>query len=193
MSEYAAFAYTTALNDLLADSNHVKYFGDMTVVYWAEENSAACQNCFAELLESEEECSNQFLDSVMKGVKEKNINFEGTKLNYENPFYILGLSPNSARISIRFFMRKTFGDIIKNLAKHYSDLKIIKPSSKKFENIPLWQILAATIPPNSKEKSTLPLMSGAVVQAVMTRQNYPASLFQNVLLRIKADNNVTYE
>ena len=141
MSEYAAFAYTTALNDLLADSNHVKYFGDMTVVYWAKGNR---ENCVA-------------------------------------------------RLSIRFFMRKTFGAVIKNLAKHYSNLNIIKPSSEKFENIPLWQILAATVPPNSKEKSALPLMSGAVVQAVMTRQNYPASLFQNVLLRIKADNNVTYE
>ena len=71
VSEYAAFAYTTALNDLISDSNHVKYFGDMTVVYWAEENSKTYQDCFAGLWESDEETSTQNLNSVMEGVKKK--------------------------------------------------------------------------------------------------------------------------
>ena len=46
VSEYAAFAYTTALNALLADSSHVKVFGDTTLVYWAEQDSETYQNCF---------------------------------------------------------------------------------------------------------------------------------------------------
>ena len=103
------------------------------------------------------------------------------------------MSPNTARISIRFFLRENFGEIIENLAKHYSDLKIIKPSCKKFENIPLWQILAATVPPNSKDKSASHLMAGAVIRAIMTGQNYPVSLFQNVLIRAKSAPEVTYE
>ena len=36
VSEYAAFAYTTALNALLADRKHCKLIGDTTVVCWAE-------------------------------------------------------------------------------------------------------------------------------------------------------------
>ena len=192
VSEYAAFAYTTALNDLLSDSDHVKYFGDMTVVYWAEETGEACQNVFSELLEPDE-ISNKLLNEVMEGIHKNNVNYDGVNLNFENPFYILGLSPNSARLSVRFFLKQNFGDVIKNLAKHYSDLKIIKPSYKKFENIPLWQILAAAVSPKSKDKTPSPIMSGVVVKAIMSGQNYPVSLFQNVLIRIKTENEVSYE
>ncbi len=192
VSEYATFAYTTALNDLLSDSTHVKYFGDMTVAYWAEENSDACQNAFSDFLEAKE-LSDKTLNAIIEGIQKHNVNYDGVDLNFDNPFYILGLSPNSARLSIRFFLRKTFGEVIKNIAKHYADLKIIKSYFTKSDNIPLWQILAATIPPHAKEKSASPLMAGALVQAVMTGQNYPESLFQNVLHRTKFTHEVTYE
>jgi len=194
VSEYAAFAYGAALNDLLSDSEHVKYFGDATVVYWADENSTECQDCFLGLLEpKEDEISNKDLNEIMKGIQAKNLVFEGKKLNYENPFYILGLSPNSARLSIRFFLEKNFGEVVENIAKHYRDLKITKPSFKKFENIPLWQILAATVSPKSKDKASSPLMSGAVIKSIMTGQNYPVSLFQNAILRVKTEHEITYE
>lgn len=192
ISEYAAFAYTTALNDLLSDSSHVKYFGDTTVVYWAEENSDACQDCFSELLEPAE-MSNQLLNQVMEGIHKNNVNYDGVDLNFENPFYILGLSANVARLSVRFFLKQNFGEVMKNLARHYSDLKIVKPSYKKFENIPLWQILATTVSQKSKDKTPSPIMSGAAVRAIMSGQNYPVSLFQNVLIRIKAENDGTHE
>ena len=194
VSEYAAFAYGAALNDLLSDSEHVKYFGDATVVYWADENSTECQDCFLGLLEpKEDEISNKDLNEIMKGIQAKNLVFEGKKLNYENPFYILGLSPNSARLSIRFFLEKNFGEVVENIAKHYRDLKITKPSFKKFENIPMWQILAATVSPKSKDKASSPLMSGAVIKSIMTGQNYPVSLFQNAILRVKTEREITYE
>lgn len=194
ISEYAAFAYTTALNDLLSDSEHVKFFGDMTVVYWAEENSEECQNVVAELLEPKDDTiSNETLNILIKGIQEKNLNFKETKLDYENPFYILGLSPNSGRLSVRFFLKNNLGEVVKNIAKHYEDIKIIKPAFKKFENIPLWQILAATVSPKSKDKSAAPLMSGAVVRAVFTGGKYPFSLLQNAILRVKSEHEITYE
>ena len=193
ISKDATFAYTTALNDLLADSNHRKFFGDMTVVYWAEENSDECQDFFEELLSpNEEEISNENLSDIMKGIEKKNIKFNGTKLDYENPFYILGLSPNNARISVRLFLQKSFGEVIANIAKHYEDFRIIKPLTAP-EYIPLWRILASTVSSKSNDKSASPLMSGAVVKAVMTGQNYPVSLLQNVILRIRAEHNITYE
>jgi CRISPR-associated protein Csd1 len=105
----------------------------------------------------------------------------------------LGLSPNSGRISIRFFLEKNFGEIVKNISKHYEDLKIIKPTFKKSEYIPLWQILNATVSSKSKDKSASPLMSGAVIRAIMTGENYPVSLFQNAILRVKSDYDSTEE
>ena len=182
ISKYATFAYTTALNDLLADQNHVKFFGDMTVVYWAEENNTQCQDIFSGLLfPSEDNMSDDTLATIMKGIKEKNINFNGTDLQYKNPFYILGLSPNNARLSVRLFLQKSFGEVVNNIAKHYDDLRITK-SVVAPDYLPFWRILKATIPSQSKEKISSPLMTGALVKAIMSGQNYPVSLLQNVIL-----------
>ena len=43
MGKYAAFAYTAALNHLLADRNNVQLIGDTTVVCWAEGADPAYQ------------------------------------------------------------------------------------------------------------------------------------------------------
>ena len=33
--------------------------------------------------------------------------------------YILGLAPNAARLSVRFFYKNTFGELMKNVNAHY--------------------------------------------------------------------------
>ena len=44
VGSYAAFAYTTALNHLLSDREHVQHIGDATVVCWAEGGEDAYQD-----------------------------------------------------------------------------------------------------------------------------------------------------
>ena len=193
ISKYVAFAYTTALNDLLSKQDHVKFFGDTTVIYWAEENNDECQDYLDELLfPNEGKISNDNLNELMKGIKEKDINFNGTNLDYDNPFYILGLAPNNARLSVRIFLQNSFGEVVKNIAKHYEDFRITKPLNA-IDYVPLWRILAATVSQKAKDKTSSPLMSGAVVKAIMTGQNYPVSLLQNVILRIRTEHAVTYD
>ena len=41
--------------------------------------------------------------------------YEETKLDPNMDLYILGLSPNSARLSVRFFLRNTFGGFLRNI------------------------------------------------------------------------------
>lgn len=45
VSEYAAFAYGTALNSLLADESHKIIIGDVTVVFWAEQTPKIIRIC----------------------------------------------------------------------------------------------------------------------------------------------------
>lgn len=47
VGKYAAFAYTAALNHLLADRDHVQHIGDTTVVCWAEGADDAYPGFFA--------------------------------------------------------------------------------------------------------------------------------------------------
>lgn len=189
VSQYAAFAYGTALNYLLADANHVKVLGDTTVVYWAGKQSDIYQDFFGgwgfgDNRTMDDNDLNRFFEAVQS---DQGIEYQGIQLEYDNPFYVLGLAPNAARLSVRFFMRSTFGDIVQNIAAHMKRMEIIKPSFEEFSHISIWRMLQETVSKNAKVKMASPLMAGAVMQAILGDTKYPVSLFQNVMLRIRAE------
>lgn len=105
------------------------------------------------------------------------------------PFYILGLAPNAARLSVRFFLRDSFGKLMENVNAHYARLEI---AGAKYSILPLWALLNATVR-DSKKQVPSPVVSGATVRAVFSGTPYPVSLMEAVLLRIRAERNVTWE
>ena len=189
VSKKAAFAYGTALNALLADREHTKIIGDTTMVYWAEEENEAAQDLLCGMLFGDEDkMTDDLLDAVLKKVQAgAAIDYEGVAISYANPFYILGLAPNAARLSVRFFLQGSFGDFLRNLALHMEQMKIVRPSWETRGNVPLWELLRETVNPNAKVKMASPIMAGAMLRAVLTGGKYPVSVFQNILLRIHAE------
>lgn len=193
VGKYAAFAYTTALNYLLADKKHTKHIGDATVVYWAEEAEPGYQDVFSSLLDGGEEMvTNADLDALMNTIAHGGTaNWGGIPLKPENRFYVLALAPNAARLSVRFFLRASFGKMVENLRAHYGRLEIVGDGRSKFKNIPLWALLRETVNEKSKDKSPSPQMSGDTLRAILTGGNYPATLYQQTQLRIRAEKSVT--
>ena len=189
VSKKAAFAYGTALNALLADHDHKKMIGDTTMVYWAEEDSEAAQDLLCGMLFGDEDkMTDDLLNAVLKKVQAgADIDYEGVAISYANPFYILGLAPNAARISVRFFLQGSFGDFLRNLALHMEQMTIVRPSWETRSSVPLWELLRETVNLNAKVKMASPVMAGAMLRAVLTGGRYPASVFQNILLRIRAE------
>ena len=110
----------------------------------------------------------------------------------ERPFYILGLAPNAARLSVRFFLRNSFGALMKHVNDHYERMEIVRPAYKKFSYLPLWAMLQETVNLNSRDKSPSPAMAGAAARAVFSGGRYPASLLEAVMLRIRAERNITW-
>jgi CRISPR-associated protein Csd1 len=191
--QYAAFAYTAALNHLLADRDHVYQMGDTTVVCWAEGGEAAYQSflgcaLFGALSPYEEK---DLRDMVKHLVHGDSVSFDETKLDRDKPFYVLGLSPNAARLSVQFFLRNSFGAILKNVQAHYERLEIVRPVYDPFETLPLWKLLSETVNHNSKDKSPSPGLAGEVLRAILTNTPYPATLLNGVVLRIRAEHEVT--
>lgn len=191
VSEYAAFAYTTALNTLLASKNNYMRIGDMTVVFWAEAADEANEDIFEDIFASENSIvKDEDLESFFQKVKiGEPFRVEDFIVKPEDKFYILGLSPNAARISVRFFLANTFGKFITNYEKYFREFEIVKPSFDTRVNPPLWQILQETANKNSKDKAASPLLGGAVLRSILTGINYPEALYQNTLLRAKADQD----
>lgn len=189
ISEHAAFAYGTALNQLLADQRHTQVIGDTTIVYWSEHGISACQDFMMSFLGNHAGIDDHTLDTIVTHMRNGlPVDLEGVEISPDEPFYILGLSPNAGRISVRLFLRNTFRKLVTNLSLHQERMKLEGPSWEK-QNIPLWKTLKATVNPNGKEQAASPLLSGSLFRAVLQDTKYPASAFQNILLRIFADQD----
>jgi CRISPR-associated protein Csd1 len=208
VSQYAAFAYGTVLNKLLEDRAHRLVIGDTTVVYWAESSDTAYQDVLSLLFEpnavetTEAESEKYVRDPMaikeVRGILEKissgkNVNIEdGMILNKDVRFSILGLSPNAARISIRFFIQEEFGSLLTNILRHFQDIQIEKQFKSEFDNISIWKLLNETVSPTSKDKSASPLLAGSVMRAILTGTSYPTELFNAVMIRLRAEKNINY-
>lgn len=187
---YAAFAYTTALNTLIASESNKTVLGDMTVLYWSEDADEVSDSVIGYMAFDKEDIKDAMLKQVLDAFKgNESVDLSRLPVNPDNRFYILGLSPNAARLSVRFFLASTFGGFIKNLQKYYEDVSIVKPSYDNRVSIPLWQILMETANKNSKDKAASPLLAGAAVRSILNGGRYPQALYQNILLRCKADQD----
>ena len=193
VGKYAAFAYTAALNHLLADRNNVQVIGDTTIVCWAEGAEPVYQDLFMSFMSDKmpSTISDNDLRTALRDLA-KGLPCNDLGVDPNRTFYILGLAPNAARLSVRFFLRDSFGKLMRNVNEHYERLEIVKPAYAKPGVLSLWALLRETVNLNSKDKSPSPAMAGATARAVFSGGLYPASLLEAVMLRIRAERNITW-
>ncbi|MCD8070958.1 MAG: type I-C CRISPR-associated protein Cas8c/Csd1 [Akkermansiaceae bacterium] len=209
VSEKAAFAYCNALNYLLASETNRAILGKTTsvptsVVFW----TAAPRQCASETeflakmgIDGLENASSDkaqdpallkrladSLRSIAQGQKPAN-RFEGKML--ETPFFILGLSPNAARLSVRFYRESTFGDFLNRLGAHYTAMRLQRRGGKfnDPEFISPFQILRESV----LDMKNLPARaSGDLLRAIIGGTPYPEALAAAVIRRFKADGHISY-
>lgn len=193
VGQYGAFAYTAALNDLLSDRRHYRRIGGDTYVFWAEGAEKQYEDAFGAFLDGgSEKVKDEDLASVLDALAGKKLcNWDNLPLNPENRFYVLGLAPNAARISVRFFLQDTFGVFAQRLKAHYDRLEIIRPSFDTRTQLPLWLLLQETVNQQSRDKTPSPQMAADTLRAILTGGRYPATLFQQTMLRIRAEHDIT--
>ena len=195
VSEYAAFAYTTALNLLLADRNCCQRIGDTTIVCWAENAVPAYSNAMLMFFCGGAEArgvSESDLAAALKALSQgRPVSFLDDKLDPNQNFYVLGISPNAARLSVRFFLHSSFGQFAKNLQDHADRLSITRPAFDKRENLSVWALAQETVNQRSRDKNPSPQLVGDLLRAILTGGPYPATLLNGVTLRIRAEREVT--
>lgn len=190
VGEKAAFEYTTALNTLLGkDSKQKMQVGDATTVFWSSLDSAL-EDEFADLFgEPEKDNPDKGVDAVERlllSVK------NGAFVHDEETtrFYVLGLSPNSARISVRFWHEGTVAEMERRFADWFENLRIDHGQKDK-EHLSLWRLLCS-IAPLGKSENVPPNLAGAVMRSILEGTAYPATLLSSAIVRIKAERDVTY-
>lgn len=187
VGKYAMFAYTTALNYLLAQKDYVFSLGDTAIVFWAESGEETYQRSFLNFMNPNVDNQREiqrFFKNLQAG---RELDLENMTLNPDQKFCILGLSPNAARLSVRFFYQNTFGNIITNIKRHYAEMEIVRPSWDEREYLGIWSLLMETVNQNAKDKKPLANMTSAVFESILSGGKYPENLYSNTLIRIRAE------
>lgn len=204
VSEDAAFRYGAALNRLIADREHLRYIGDTAVVYWAEDAEPMYQVVFCcGTLDGKSEIitDGDLQDAVEKLAHGRPVDVNGVPLRPDNRFYVLGLAPNAGRLSVRFFLRNTFGELLNNIQKHYDRLEIIRPEYEKAPGS-LWRLVFETqrtskevsdgqVKGSGKLDKELEKLAADLLYSILTDRPYPTSWLSKVLARIHREQNIT--
>lgn len=190
MSDYAVYAYSSALNYLLSNPASRIVIGGSTFVFWAENGNEKYSQFFMSLFDPsnerlmDEENINIRLSQIKHGLP---IDYENEKLSTDSDFHILGIAPNNGRLSVTFFSHNSFGKLISNIISHYERLAIVGVEKP----IPPNLILGQTLLPGKKFSDIPSWMSSEFITSILNNSRYPESLYSGILTRIFADGIVS--
>lgn len=207
VSQTAAFGYVTALNAMLAGKDNRLQIADSTMVFWADIGDAAVEAAFRDMLdpsladEDPEEVKDLIRsdgdaartqaqrDALLNVAQGRAVeNFAAAPLE-DTRFYVLGLSPNMARLSVRFWLESTYGDIKRCIEQHFKDT-LINPWPWKTKQ-PSLKILLAETALLRDFKNIQANLAGETMRAVLTGGRYPKTLLSSVIVRMRADQEIT--
>ena len=169
--------YTTELNYLLACKTHKLRLGETTVVFWSNKK----RNCTKQHGIFSEQCSrgNWIQKRSGNGGKyfQTSLTDSGWKsisdIAYPNTqTYILGLSPNAAQASIRFWYEDTFWNILTRMANHQNNMLVGNPN-KPQKIISISQVLIRLAPESKTWWKNVPASyENALFKAIVTGGQY---------------------
>ena len=190
VSKEAAFAYTTALNHLLRkDSVQRIQVGDASTVFWASKDDAL-EDGFSALwgaTDSKKDDPDRNANAVRALYRAVEEHGRNPVLSEETIFYILGLAPNAARISIRFWHVGTVLEVSQRIVKHFKLLEIDHKETEH-EFLPLWRLLKS-IAPLDDVKRISPNLAGDMMHSILEDLHYPSTLLAAVVQRIRAEQS----
>ena len=189
VSRAAAFAYTTALNHLLRkDSPQRMQVGDASTVFWTE-RQAPYETIFGDIFQDNPDASTDKVEALLNAVHSGHWGPMDKDLRY----HVLGLAPNAARISIRFYHCVTLQELGQRIAQHFDDLALVRgPNDARYPSLKrLLQTvcLATSSQPFGDIDRLPPNLGGAVIDAIFAGENapFPAMWLNAAIARCRAE------
>lgn len=185
------FQYTTALNTLLGKGSRQKTLvGDATMVWWASQKDIPLENGLINLFEEpekgEERVSETAIEQLLQSVETGAYKHE----EGDAKFYVLGLAPNAARLSVRFWHVGTVQEMEGRFREWFEDLRITHGPRDK-QDLSLWRLLVSTAP-QGKTENISPNLAGNIVRSILEGLPLPETLLGTLAVRFKADHDISY-
>lgn len=211
-SEAAAQRYGAALNALLGSGtrNRLKRgIGDATVVFWADASNAqeekaadAVEAVFAAFLTPPEDAPKEDGDAgqtvrvsdALVALAEGRPQLVDPALKPGVRFHVLGLSPNAARLAVRFWLSDSFEAFAKALLRHMEDIKIEPPPRQwtgRKGPPEIWRLLVKTTAVQEKFENVPPLLAGELARAILGGGPYPRTWLNAAIIRLRAGDDAS--
>jgi CRISPR-associated protein Csd1 len=194
ISEATTFRYTTALNAFLAKGSRNRIqIGDASTVFWADASDAAtaekAENAFVAMFEEvDEDIETRKVGDILERIRKgQPLEEVAPELSHGVRFHVLGLAPNAARLSIRFWFDNDFGVLARNYQRFVADMRI-EPAPRE-ANPPMWRYLIETAVLGKRE-NVPPNLAGEWMRSILMGTAYPQTLLSTVLMRIRADGEI---
>lgn len=178
--------YTKALNFLASSPRHRQVIGDMTLLFWA--NTGQSEKPYLDLFggalfSSVGEAENEILQTVLRKLScGQTADLDG--VDFSTDFYLLGVKPNVSRLAVKLFEKNSFGTIMRNVAKHCSDMQFFADDRQ----IPVWEIEKALCSPIGKEDID-PALQAKLLISIVKGLPYPQTLLNTVVRRCRIDRD----
>lgn len=208
VSRAAVFKYANALNHLLSDRKRRIGLGDATVVYWADRDSRegrATLGAMDALLGAFADEADEPPPEDRERLTEARLLLghlrDGTAHAAPEPdgiptrFFLLGLSPNASRLSVRFWVEADAPALTRRLGEHVRDLEL--SGARDERPLSIWRIATATGRCDAKTgkfdaRTVSPQLAGELTRSVLTGAPYPRSLLAAMVRRIRADRGINH-
>ena len=193
----AEFAYTTALNAMLQKGSHNKFgVGDRTFVFWASSNSKVAEQTEESLfdllgiIDEEFDDPNAKIEQVRKVFA--SIDSGSLKTSLDDRFYILGLAPNAARITVVYWSECSLKEFAGMILRHFKDMEVIDTRRDKKPYMGINSMLAAVTRHSNDGKwrnNITPNLTESIVKSIFQGKTYPFTLFSACICRIRAETS----
>jgi CRISPR-associated protein Csd1 len=192
--------YSAALKHLLNSKTNKIKIADTTILFWAEKKTEEInpEEMFSFLVSQKPDEDNpdkgiQVIESFINSVFTGQLSSEKT-----NHFYVLGLAPNAARISVRFWKAPSVEDFGRNIEKHFEDFEIIHRDYQS-KYLSIYEILSSiSLETKKRDKpnviffrgkyyDVIPNLAGEFIEAIIDGSLFPFTLLQQCIIRIRAE------
>lgn len=182
VGERAVFAYTTALNALLARGSPNKLqVGDATTVIWADRDDSIEPEVVALFGDDPD----AHLDAVRQRLAGASSGTQGV-LDKPLRFFVLGLAPNASRIAVRFWFNDTFDRLAPRILQHFEDLRIVRQGERDAVTPAMYWLLRS-IAAQGKPDNVPPRLAGEWLRAILEGRPLPPALLNAAINRCRAE------
>ncbi|MBV8593522.1 MAG: type I-C CRISPR-associated protein Cas8c/Csd1 [Caulobacteraceae bacterium] len=199
-SEAAAFRYGAALNRMLDRGSRNRLprpVGDAAIVFWADTSDTVgevqareTEDFFAALSEPPDDAEEaaKLGDALQKLADGRPLRDLSFNLAERTRFHVLGLSPNAARLSVRYWLDDDFEQFARRLARHYADLAI-EPAPWRAKPPSIQRLLVKTTALQEKFDNIPNGLAGEVMRAVLSGAPYPRTWLAAAIIRLRAGDS----